>query len=122
MKILNPKIQWSKGEYGYKQHITGSRNYPHYENGSEYNGFGGKHVSKSSRIIVSGVSEETGETVRMNVKNELLEALNRKKMSEPLYYDLCESFPGVVEFNENGELTKESLKMISDNYKNISKR
>ena len=119
MKIYNPELSWTKGEFGYVRGIKGRKNYRHMEGRNYYNGYGGARMNTPMELDIIG-TDSNGREYTVDVRHYLLEALGRKKMNDTLYDDLQKCLPNEIEIDETTQhLSNATIEIIKQNYEKL---
>ena len=119
MKIYNPELSWTKGEFGYVRGIKGRKNYRHMEGRNYYNGYGGARMNTPMELDIIG-TDSNGREYTVDVRHYLLEALGRKKMNDTLYDDLQKCIPNEIEIDDDTQrLSDATIEAIKQNYEKL---
>ena len=120
MELRNAKLRWMKGEYGYRQGVKGSNNYPHKDtSGNWYNGYGGVFMHENMSLDIYG-EDSDGNPQKIDVRGYLLEAIGRQRMNDALYDRLQSCIPEIVVVDdETARLSDLTLKKIAESYRGL---
>lgn len=120
MIIKELEVLYVPGNMWYQDGIKGYKNYEHTEYNNSikesYNGGGKVYKTRPSSLTLYGLDENNKEIGPINIKEDILIAFERQKLSEKFVQNLIEKLPNTLEI-ENDEfgkiiLTNESIKSV----------